>query len=298
MSELLISTLLPFSLAFIMYGMGITLTVSDFTRIIKHPKAVIYGLSVQTLVFPLVGYALIKIFNFDTSIAIGIIILTACPGGATSNMVTQICRGNIALSITLTALTTFTSIFTTQLLLSFALPYFSVDPSTPIVLPFWDTTQQILLITGLPIGLGMITKEIAPYFASKLTKPMKTASSVLFLLILTGLIVTNFGLLAKAFQKTGNITLLLNLLILSIGFLGGKLLKLSTKDSITVAAEGSIQNGTLAFYIATTLLNNVEMSMPTITYVVWMYLTGGVLMWALGFNKKRHTKACLSLDKN
>lgn len=287
MTDILIRFFLPCSLAFIMLGMGITLTLSDFTRILKYPKAIVIGLITQLLLLPLIGFLLILIFHLDTAMAIGIMILVSCPGGATSNLVTQICKGNIALSVSLTAITSFTNIFTTQLIMAFALSYFNLNTDTVIKLPFLDTTLQIILITGIPILLGMCLKAMFPSFSKKAEKPMKLTSTVIFAIIFTGLVVTNFDLLGRALKRVGLVTLLLNLSIIFIGYGVSRALKLNIKDSIAIASEGSVQNATLALVIATNILNSVEMGIPTAAYTIWMYLSSAILMW--WFGRKHNT---------
>lgn len=281
MNNVLIQLFLPLSLAFIMFGMGITLTINDFTRIVKYPKAVIIGLMVQLIILPLIAYSLILLFDLDATMAIGMILIASCPGGATSNLVTQICKGNIALSVTLTAITSFITIFTTQIIMSFALSHFDMHINTLIELPIWDTTKQIMLITGIPIIIGMFVKANFPFFTKKAEKPMKTASMLFFILIFAGVIATNFDLLKDAFKRAGSVTLLLNVLIITSGYGIARLLKTDKKSAISIAAEGSIQNATLALVIATTMLHNVEITIPTAAYTIWMYTTSGFLMWMI-----------------
>lgn len=288
MSDLLIDILLPISLAFIMFGMGITLTLNDFTRILKYPKAILIGLSVQLIVLPLVAYLLIIFFNLEAILAIGVMILASCPGGATSNLATQICRGNVALSVTLTAITSFITIFSTQFILSFTLSHFNMELDTSIDLPIWDTTFQIVLITALPIILGMFFKHFFTSFAMKIDSITKTISIVIFALIFAGIIATNFNMLSNALARVGWITLLLNIIIITIGYGGARLLNLDPKNAIAITMEGSIQNATLALFIATTLLDNIEMTLPIASYTIWMYLTSAIFMGFFHLTKKKN----------
>ncbi len=284
MSNSLIQIFLPVSLAFTMFGMGASLTLDDFSRIVKFPKSVILGLAIQIILLPLIGFLLALTFNLNTTMAIGVMILVSAPGGVTSNMVTQICKGNIALSVTLTAITSFTILFTTQAILAFSLAYFKTNNGTLPEFSFTATSLQIILITIAPVLLGMLFKYLAPSRSKKIEKPMRTVSTVLFLIIFIGIIATNFNLIGNAIKQVGWVMLLLNLSMLSIGFFSAKLLCIDSKSAITIAIEGSVQNATLALVIATSLLKNNELGLPTAAYVIWMYITSGILMWYV--NKK------------
>ncbi|MDO6736374.1 bile acid:sodium symporter family protein [Wenyingzhuangia sp. 2_MG-2023] len=284
MSDLLIKAFLPLSLAMIMFGMGMTLTPNDFKSVFQHPKAVIIGLINQIVLLPLLAFLLALIFQLDAVMAVGIVILAACPGGPTSNMITQICNGNIALSVTLTAIASFTSIVTINIIASYALDYFGTTTAI-IKLPIVDTTLQIMTITLIPISLGMLVRKFKTGFAIRMEKPMKIASTSIFVLIFIGIIATNFSLLGDALKRIGVVTLLLNIGTIGLGYMVAKIFKLNYKDAIAIGVEGGIQNGTLAFVITTTILNNMEMAIPTAAYSVWMYASASILMWQFGKKK-------------
>ncbi|NIJ44237.1 BASS family bile acid:Na+ symporter [Wenyingzhuangia heitensis] len=291
MADLLLKVFLPLSLSIIMLGMGMSLTLKDFTLIFKQPKAVLIGLFNQIILLPLLAFILALAFNLSDTLAVGLIILAACPGGATSNIITQVCNGNLALSVTLTAVTSFTGILSIHLLTSFALAYFNTQTESNIQLPITHTIFQITTITIIPISLGMIILKYKPTFASKMIKPMKIASTIIFALILIGLIASNFEKVSSALKAVGLVTLVLNLSIIGFGFLIPKLFNLEDKDSISVGVDGGIQNATLGIVVATTVLNNIEMAIPTAAYSIWMYITGALLMWII--NKRNKTKASL-----
>ncbi|WP_010135182.1 bile acid:sodium symporter family protein [Ochrovirga pacifica] len=291
MAALLLKIFLPLSLAIIMFGMGMTLVLQDFTNVFKQPKAVITGLINQIILLPLLAFLLALLFHLDATMAVGIVILAACPGGPTSNMITQICNGNIALSVSLTAIASFTSMITINLLASFALDFFGSDlENTSIKLPVLDTTLQIMTITLIPVSLGMLVRRYKADFAVAMEKPMKIASTSIFILIFIGIIVTNLNILGDALLRVGHVTLILNLATISLGYFIAKSIKLSYKDAIAIGIEGGIQNGTLAFVITTSILENIEMAIPTAAYSVWMYVTASVLMWQLG---KKHKKVAI-----
>ncbi|ANW94907.1 bile acid:sodium symporter [Wenyingzhuangia fucanilytica] len=281
MSDILLDLFLPCSLAIIMLGMGMSLTIRDFSRIFRQPKAAILGIINQTIILPLIAFGLAIFFKLDTTMAVGLIILASCPGGPTSNIITQICNGNLALSVTLTAVISFISIISTQVTISYALSYFNTYSNIKIELPFAETVMQIMAITVLPITIGMMIKKYHPKVSSRMIKPMRTASTIIFILILTGIIATNYSTIGDAIQRVGWVTLLLNLSIIASGFLLAKIFKLHFSDAIAIGVDGGIQNATLAIVISTSMLNNIEMAIPTAAYSIWMYITGGILMWIL-----------------
>jgi len=284
-AELISKVFLPLSLAIIMLGMGMTLITADFTRILKYPKAILLGLTNQLIFLPLIGFMLAIVFDLNPVMAVGLMILATCPGGPTSNLITLICKGNIALSVTLTAFSSMISILTIPFILYFAIDYFGTDTTVLIKLPLGDTIVQIMGITVIPISIGMLVRKYKPNFAKQMEKPMRMASALLFIAVFIAVIAANFTIIGRGMKEVGFVTLLLNLLTMSVGFLTAKLFKLKLKNAISITVESGIQNGTLAFVIATSILNNVEMGIPIGAYAIWMFITGGILMWFWGKRK-------------
>ena len=274
--------LLPISLAIIMFGMGLSLVSGDFTRLFTYPKAVLVGLCNQLLFLPLIGFVIVVLFGLNPSMAIGVMIISICPGGPTSNLITQVSRGNIGLSVTLTALSSLITVFTIPILLSKFIAYFSGDTDVVIQIPILETMLQILVITVIPVSIGMMIRKRREAFALRMEKPMRTASTVLFVIIFLIIIIANKDNLIQAMKEVGLPTLLLNLSTMGLGYLSAKLFGITGKSQISITIESGIQNGTLAFVIATTMLNNLGMGLPTGAYSIWMFLTGGILMWRLG----------------
>ena len=277
---------LPISLAIIMFGMGLGLVTGDFVRLFSFPKAVLVGLCNQLLLLPLIGFAIVVLFDLNPSMAIGVMIISVCPGGPTSNLITQVSRGNIGLSVTLTALASLITVFTIPILLSKTIAYFTGNTGVIIQLPILETMVQILVITIIPICIGMMIRKRNEGFALRMEKPMRTASTVLFVIIFLVIIIANKDNLVQAMKEVGLATLLLNLLTMGLGFLTAKLFGIAGNSQITITIESGIQNGTLAFVIATSILNNLEMGLPAGAYSIWMFITGGILMWRLGSKKE------------
>ena len=276
---------LPISLAIIMFGMGLTLVVGDFGRLFTYPKAVIVGLCNQLIFLPLIGFSIILLFDLSSSMAIGIMILALCPGGPTSNLITQVARGNIGLSVTLTALASLITVFTIPIILSKAITYFTGETGVVIELPIVQTMLQILIITVIPGSIGMVIRKKNEGFALRMERPMRTASTVLFVIIFLLVMIANKDLIVEAMKEVGLATLLLNLSTMALGYITARAFRIKGKSQISITIESGIQNGTLAFVIATTILNNVEMGLPTGAYSIWMFITGGILMWRLGVSK-------------
>ena len=276
---------LPISLAIIMFGLGLTLVVNDFTRLFTYPKEVIIGLCNQLVFLPLIGFLIILLFDLNSSMAIGIMILSLCPGGPTSNLITQVARGNIGLSVTLTALASLITVFTIPIILSKAITYFTGETDIVIELPILQTMIQILVITVIPVSIGMLIRKKNEAFAARMERPMRIASTVLFIIIFLLVMFANKDLIVQAMKEVGLATLLLNLSTMSLGYFTAKIFGIKGKSQISITIESGIQNGTLAFVIATTILNNVEMGLPTGAYSIWMFITGGILMWRLGVSK-------------
>ena len=280
--ELISKVFLPLALAIIMLGMGMTLIISDFTRVIKYPRAILIGLTNQLIFLPIIGFSLAIAFNLNPVMAVGLMILASCPGGPTSNLITQVCKGNIALSVTLTAVASLISILTIPFILSYALEYFGSNTDVTIKLPIIDTILQIVGITVIPISIGMLIRKHKTSFAKRMEKPMRTASTVIFILVFIAVLAANANKLIAGMKEAGLVTLVLNIATMGLGYLTARLFKLNFKNTISITIESGIQNGTLALVIATSILNNVEMGIPIGAYAIWMFLTAGILMWQLG----------------
>lgn len=284
-SQIISKIFLPLSLAIIMLGMGMTLIPEDFKRIFKYPKAILIGLTNQLILLPIVGFALAILFNLEPIFAVGLMILASCPGGPTSNLITQVCKGNIALSVTLTALASFISILIIPFILSFSLNYFNTASDASIKLPVLDTILQIMAITVIPILIGMLIRNYKTNFAKRMEKPMRTASTIIFILVFVAVVASSSDKIVSGMKAAGIVTLLLNIITMGLGYFTAKLFKLNRENAISITIESGIQNGTLALVIAASVLNNPEMGIPIGAYAIWMFVTGGILMWFWGKKK-------------
>ena len=179
--------ILALSLMIIMFGMGLSLVVADFKRIVTYPKAVLVGLFSQIIVLPFIGYLIASNLDLSPTIAISVMLLAACPGGATSNLLTHLAKGDLALSITLTAIASLLSIITIPFIVQFALTHFG-NETQEVTLDAITTIKQLLVIVIIPVAIGMLIKAKYSIFADKMEKPVKTASTVIFILVVLGVV--------------------------------------------------------------------------------------------------------------
>ena len=272
-SNLFTAVLLPLALAIVMLGMGLSLVPEDFKRITRYPKAVSVGTVCQVLLLPLIGALITLVVPMQPAIAVGLIVLAVCPGGPSSNLVTYLAKGDVALSVTLTAVSSIITVFTIPLFTSLALQYF-LGKSAAIALPIGSTMLQIFLITLLPTAIGMAIRHQFPDIARRLEKQMSRFAVGLLALIIVLLLVREGSKLPGFVVQVGIGVVLLNLLAMLAGFLAGKLFRLSLAQQICIAIEVGIQNGTLAITITAGLLNNPDMAVPAAVYSLLMYVTG------------------------
>lgn len=279
--------MLPLSLAIIMLGMGLSLVPYDFKRVALYPRAAFIGLLNQLIVLPIVGFLLLLLSGFRSpELAVGIMILAACPGGPTSNLISHISRGDTALSITLTAISSLVTVITIPLIINLALSFF-MKHGEYVPLPVFRTIITLILITTVPVIIGMMIRSKAVRFANRMNKPVKIASGVLIFVIILGVILENKAIIIDAFRNVGHIALSLNIVMLLIGYLSAKLLKLNIAQRITISVESGIQNGTLGIYIASILLANNQMAISPALYSLLMFITAGfIIAWTnLGLKK-------------
>ena len=278
-SNILTEIFLPLSLAFIMFGMGLTLTFGDFKRIIFYPKAVTIGLLNQLVFIPLVAFGLIMVFGLQAELAVGMMILSVCPGGATSNLITHLAKGDSVLSITLTAFSSLITVFTIPFLVNFSIQYFMPGGGQEFQLNVFGTVISVILITAIPVLIGMIILRRFPILAHKIEPTFRKLSAVFFVIILVAAILKERENLLTYISQVGPVALSLNIATLAIGFFSARLLGLSIKQSRTVSIESGIQNGTLGITIAATLIGNSQMTIPSAIYGILMFGTAGIMIF-------------------
>ena len=269
---------LAVSLIIIMLGMGLSLVADDFKRILIYPKAVLVGLTNQIIILPIIGFAVASIFPLKPEIAVGIMLLAACPGGPTSNLITHLAKGDIALSVTLTALSSLLTIITIPFIVNFGLTHF-LEKGQIIQLDPVQTIIQIMVIILIPVTIGMVIRRYKESFALKMEKPVRIASSIVITLVIIGILIKDKDNLAYYFKEAGIAAFFLNVATMLVGFYSSKLFQIKNDKAISISIESGIQNGTLAISIAIVLLGNSAFAIAPAIYSILMFFTGGVAIY-------------------
>ncbi|MCA2553829.1 MAG: bile acid:sodium symporter family protein [Microcystis sp. M04BS1] len=270
--------LLPIGLGVLMLGMGLGLIVADFQRITRYPKAVLIGLVNQIIILPIIGFIIASLLPLQPEIAVGLMIVAICPGGPSSNVLTYLAKGDVALSVTLTAFSSIITIFTIPFLASLTIQHF-MGKSAAISLPIGSTMGQIFLIIVLPMIIGMTIRHYFPLLAKSL-EPITNRLAVIFLaVIICLLILKEWERLPLFIAQTGISVIILNTTASLIGFFSGRLFQLTIPQRICIAIEVGIQSGTLAIAITAGLLNNPDLAIPAIVYSLWMYVSAFIAVY-------------------
>ncbi|MFW8590397.1 bile acid:sodium symporter family protein [Glaciecola sp. 2405UD65-10] len=281
-ASLFTSVVLPALLALIMLGMGLSLRVQDFARLASMPKAIFVGLVGQVVLLPLLAFAIAVFFSASPEIAIGLMILAACPGGTTSNLFAHIAKANLALSISLTAITTVICVFTTPFLIAFSIDYF-IEGESP-AFSLLETSLALMLISLLPVLIGMLIKAKNNTLAER-AEPIFRKLSVLFMiLIIIKISYDESDSIIAAFPDMFILTIGLNLLATAMGLFLARLFLLSNIDGATLGIEIGTQNATLAILIAISLLGVPAYALVPGVYGIAMYL--GATLLVIRFKQK------------
>ncbi|MBB3696049.1 bile acid:sodium symporter [Flammeovirga yaeyamensis] len=270
--------LLGICLAVIMLGMGLSLVPDDFKRIFKKPLAVFLGLFLQIVALPIVAFGIAYALALPSFIAVGLIILAACPGGPTSNLITHLAKGDTALSVSLTAISSFLTILTIPFVINFGTSFFMSQDQT-ILLDIPDTIKKIMIVSVIPIVLGMTIRKFAPNFASKMAKPTKIASAVILIVMIIGIVVKERDNVIEYFSQAGIATLSLNVITMLMGYGVSRLFKLNKAQATSISIETGIQNGTMAITIAIGIMNRVDLSIAAGVYSLIMFFTSGAIIF-------------------
>ncbi|MDJ0558791.1 MAG: bile acid:sodium symporter family protein [Microcystis sp. M53599_WE4] len=270
--------LLPVGLGVLMLGMGLGLILADFQRITRYPKAVLIGLVNQIIILPIVGFIVASILPLRPEIAVGLMIVAICPSGPSSNVLTYLAKGDVALSVTLTAFSSIITIFTIPFLASLSLQHF-MGESAAISLPIGSTMAQIFSIIVLPLVIGMTIRHYFPLLAKSL-EPITNRLAVIFLaVIICLLILREWQRLPLFIAQTGIAVIILNTIASLIGFFSGLLFQLTIPQRICIAIEVGIQSGTLAIGITAGLLKNPDLAIPAVVYSLWMYVSAFIAVY-------------------
>jgi bile acid:Na+ symporter, BASS family len=269
--NLLVTQALVAALALVMFGLGLSLSTQDFTRLLKHPKAVAVALALQIIVLPLACFALIVVFSVPPLFAVGLMLLAASPGGVSANLFSHLFGGNVAMNISLTAINTVLSIVTLPLIANWAIGHFS---NTGQVVPLqFGKVVEVVGIVLVPVVIGMWARTRSPGFAARSEKPMKIFSGVVLAVVAIGALLKEWQALTTTFAAVGPAVVAFNVVSLVVGFYLSRASGLDKPMATAISYEIGIHNSTLAIFVALAVLNNFQLALPAAIYSVSMYIT-------------------------
>lgn len=275
---ILTQVFLPLALFIIMLGMGLSLVPADFKRVIRFPKAIALGIVLKLLLIPILTFVLLYNIPMQPELAVGFVLLAACPGGATTNLITNLAKGDVALSITLTAIASVITVFSIPMVVNLGLVEF-MGQSQEIKLPFLKTILQILIITIIPVIIGMLLNRYYDKLCRKLEKPVKILSAIFLIAIIATALISEKDQLGEFFKKAGPLALILNLTGMFLGYFITYLFTRNKAQSITNGVELGVINGTLGIAIAAGILENSVMTIPSAIYSIIMFPTVILIIW-------------------
>jgi len=266
----LLPTQLIGALALIMFGLGLSLTVGDFRRLLGHPKAVLLALALQALVLPALCYGLIVLLDVPPVFAIGLMLLAASPGGVSANLFSHLFGGNVAMNISLTAINTLLSIVTLPLIANFAIASFS--QSGQVVPMQTAKVVEVIGIVLVPVAIGMAVKRIAPGFAARADKPMKIFSMAVLAALALIAFAKEWDALTGSFATIGLAVVLFNAASLGLGYYVPRIAGLDKPNAVAIGYEIGIHNSTLAIFVAVSVLGDFQLMVPAAIYSISMYV--------------------------
>ena len=276
----IVTKIAPISLALIMLGLGLGLTGRDFLRVLNNPKDFIIGFACQLILLPVIAYILILILNLPTVIAVGVMIIAAAPGGVTSNVMTKFANGDVALSISLTAVISLISIISVPFIIFKSADLLGVSASSSN-LTMTGIALKMALVVTVPVILGMIIRKFAGNFISSNISIIEKITIVLFLIVFAAILVEEKDNIFNYFKQAGIAVLILNIVMMTLGYFIAKLFASGIKQRKCISIECGLQNGTLAIFVATQIFNDISYVIPTAAYALIMYLTGFIFILIL-----------------
>jgi BASS family bile acid:Na+ symporter len=270
--------ILPLALAFIMFTLGLGLSISDFSNVFKKPKNFLIGLISQFFFLPIVGLILVIIWPLPIEIAIGVMLIAAAPGGVTSNILTYFARGDVALSVSLTAVMSLLSAVSVPIVLAISIGLIG-DSSLPESISLTGIALSMFLIVTLPVLLGMGVRSFLNSLTLKIEKSTRFISTLLFILVLLGAILAEKENVVSYFAQTGLVVLALNIIMMLIAFYWSGFFGMGISQKKAIAIECGLQNGTLAIFVGTSVFGGGLYIIPAATYSLVMYLTSLIFIY-------------------
>ena len=274
---------LPLALAFIMFALGLGLTSADFLRVVKQPKDFFVGALSQIILLPIIAFCLVKIWPISPELAIGVMIIAAAPGGVTSNILTSFAKGDVALSISLTAIISLLSVITVPFIIVTSLSLLDSNAVSQNI-SLTSMAISMFLIVTVPVILGMLFRRFASNAAINFESVAKKISIVLFIIVLLGAILAEKDNIVSYFADAGLITLALNVIMMIVAFYVAQLLATGNEQKKCIAIECGLQNGTLAIFVGTTLFGGGAFVIPAATYSLIMFATSLIFVFLVKNN--------------
>ena len=274
----IVTKIAPIALALIMLGLGMGLTSEDFVRVIKEPKAFFVGFICQFVLLPITAFILIQIFNTPIELALGVMIIAAAPGGVTSNVLTKFANGDVALSVSLTAIISLLSIFSVPFIVFksadlLGISYISKE------LSMIDISMKMFLVVTLPVIIGMLIRRFATIFVISKTLIIQKISIILFVIVFAAIWIEEWDNILSFIARAGIITLTLNITMMLIGFYVAKFFISEIKQRKCISLECGLQNGTLAVFVSTQIFDELVYMVPTAAYALIMFVTSLVFVF-------------------
>jgi len=273
-----VTKIAPLALALIMLGLGLGLTTKDFLRVINHPKDFIIGFVCQLIILPIVAFILIKVLGTPIELAIGVMIIAAAPGGITSNVLTKFAKGDVALSISLTAIISIISIITVPLIVFSSANILGTSLITENI-SLTGTALKMAGVVAVPVIIGMIIRKFAENFISSKISIINKITGFLFLIVFIAIWIEEKENILTYITQAGLVVLILNIVMMFIAYQIAKSFASGIKQRKCIALECGLQNGTLAVFVATQISNDIVYMIPTAAYALIMYITGFAFMY-------------------
>ena len=276
----IVTSIAPIALAIIMLCLGASLTVSDFSRVIKNPKDFFIGFVCQLFVLPLVAYLLIIILKIPTEMALGVMLIAAAPGGVTSNVLTKFADGDVALSVSLTAFMSLLSIISVPFIIFTAIDLFEITYVAKEVSMVGISLKMFFVVT-VPVIIGMIIRHLTGDLVIRNLKIIQRVSIALFLVVFAAIYIEEWNNIVSFLVRAGTIALILNVVMMIIGFYVAKFLASGVAQQRAISLECGLQNGTLAVFVGTQLFDSVTYMVPTAAYALIMMTTSLIFVFIL-----------------
>ena len=275
----IVTKIAPICLALIMLGLGLGLSLKDFTRILRTPKDFFVGFFSQLVILPIVALGVALILDLPTTIAIGLMIIAAAPGGVTSNVLTKFANGDVALSISLTAVTSLLSIISVPFIVINSANFFGVSITADISMT--GIAMKMALVVTVPVIIGMIIRGLAENFISSKINIINKMTGWLFIIVFAAIWIEEKDNIFDYLAQAGLAVLILNIVMMIIAFFIAKKFVSGVAQQKCIALECGLQNGTLAVFVATLIFDDISYVVPTAAYALIMYITGFIFIYIL-----------------